>query len=230
MSKLLVVIDCQNDFIYGPLGTNEARRAVPYIVNKIENTDADCIVYTMDSPYEEALFKTDKGHHLLAEHCCFNTEGLNIIPEIEEIWQQKEKKPNIIYKNTFGTLFWETWLGDDIFDEIEIIGVNTDICVISNALILKSLCPDSIFVVDALCCAGTTSENHNSALKVMKACHMEILNWEEAMKPREEPFRDTYVGYWLACPNCGYEDNLASMKFCANCGQEIDRSELDEVG
>ena len=90
------------------------------------------------------------------------------------------------------------------FDEIEFIGVCTDICVVSNALILKSLCPESTFIVDAACCAGSTPDNHNAALKVMKSCHMEIQNWQEEMKPAE-PIRDTYVGYWITCPNCGYD-------------------------
>lgn len=224
MSKLLVVVDMQWDFVYGSLGTKEAQAIVPFVVEKIKNTDADCIVYTMDI-HDDSYMTTKEGKYLPVPHCFAGSGGSQIIPEIKELWN--DNKVNIVHKNTFGFYDWNGWLGNDDFDEIEFIGVCTDICVVSNALILKSLCPESTFIVDAACCAGSTPDNHNAALKVMKSCHMEIQNWQEEMKPAE-PIRDTYVGYWITCPNCGYENNLAEAKFCANCSQKFDRSELDD--
>ena len=225
MSKLLVVVDCQWDFIYGSLGTPEAQAIVPTLVEKIKNTDADCVVYTMDM-HNDNYANTKEGTYLPVPHCFAGTGGANIIPEIEELWG--DRRVNTVTKSTFGFYDWNNWLGDDDFDEIEFVGVCTDICVVSNALILKSICPEATFIVDASCCAGSTPEAHRCALQVMKSCHMEVQNWEESRKPVEPFVRDTYVGYWLTCPTCGYENNLAEAKFCANCSQKFDRSELDE--
>ena len=225
MSKLLVVVDCQWDFIYGSLGSPEAQAIVPALVEKIKNTDADCVVYTMDM-HDDRYMNTKEGKYLPVPHCFAGTGGADIIREIEELWG--DKRINAVTKETFGFYNWPDWLGNDYFDTIELIGVCTDICVVSNALILKSLCPESTFIVDAACCAGSTPDAHIAALKVMRSCHMEIQNWEEERKPVEPFVRDTYVGYWMTCPTCGYENNLAEAKFCANCGQKFDRSEMDE--
>lgn len=225
MSKLLVVVDMQWDFIYGSLGTPAAQAIIHAVVEKIKNTDADCVVYTMDI-HNDNYMETKEGKYLPVPHCFANTGGSQIIPEIQELWGGR--KVNTISKNTFGFYDWNGWLGDDSFDTIEFIGVCTDICVVSNALILKSICPESTFIVDAACCAGSTPEAHRCALQVMKSCHMEIQNWQEEMKPVGVPVRDTYVGYWLTCANCSYENNLAEAKICASCGQKFDRSELDE--
>ena len=171
MSKLLVVVDMQWDFVYGSLGTKEAQAIVPFVVEKIKNTDADCIVYTMDI-HDDSYMTTKEGKYLPVPHCFAGSGGSQIIPEIKELWD--DKKVNIVHKNTFGFYDWNGWLGSDDFDEIEFIGVCTDICVVSNALIIKSVFPDARVKVDPACCAGVTVESHEASLKTMAMCQVEV--------------------------------------------------------
>lgn len=170
MKKTLIVIDMQNDFVYGPLGTDEARAIVPNVKKKIEEYRErwDDIVFTMDIHYEDYL-ETHEGRYLPVEHCIEGTGMALVIPS--DRYAEAE-----FTKSTFGYNGWAHHRFVTESDMIELIGVCTDICVVSNALMLRSLCPEADITVDASCCAGTTPEKHKAALEVMKSCHIDIIN------------------------------------------------------
>ena len=181
MKKILVLIDCQNDFITGSLRNTKAIKAVPKIVKKIREFDGDAIIYTMDTDGENYL-DTKEGKVLDVEHCIKGTEGWEIQSEINsELIAAKLRNIHVfeIQKPTFGALN----LPDDISCvvgnkefEIEFVGFCTDICVISNVLLTKAHFYDKAnIVVDSTCCAGTSVENHNSALNVMRSCQIEVV-------------------------------------------------------
>ena len=177
MKKLLIVIDMQNDFVDGVLGTDEAQEIVPKIVEKIRNWDGD-IMFTKDTHYEDYL-QTREGCNLVIPHCIKGTEGHKLNPQIETAAQEyKMQNPahNIITKekNYFGE--FELLIGvPALYNEIEFVGVCTDICVISNAIIAKAYRPEAYIWVDASCCAGTTPEMHNKALDVMRSCQIGVV-------------------------------------------------------
>lgn len=175
MKRVLIVIDMQNDFIDGPLGTAEAQMIVPKVQAKIAKaaTSADTqIFFTKDTHWDNYL-KTPEGIALPIEHCIFNTEGWmihkGVFPEGME-----ESNVEIFYKYTFGFERWGRYIDPWITEEIELCGVCTDICVINNAIILKTIFPDIKIIVDASCCAGTSPEMHEAALRIMKQCQIEI--------------------------------------------------------
>ena len=168
MKKTLIVVDCQNDFISGALGTKEAQTIIPNIKKKIEEykTHGDEIIFTRDTHYDNYL-ETNEGKHLPIKHCIENTIGWEIPKEIDD------NTSIHVNKSSFGYRYWN----EDFyyFEEVEIIGLCTDICVVSNALILKSQFPGINITVDASCCAGTTPEKHKAALEVMKSCQINIM-------------------------------------------------------
>ena len=182
MKKYLFVIDMQRDFIDGALGTKEAVEMLPNAVEKIRAYAAnkDCrLIYTLDTHYSN-YYQTQEGRKLPVEHCMIDTPGWNLPSEIYvDIIKRGEMKsmPYMFQKSTFGLVDWKDALIDAIQkeDEIEIIGLCTDICVVSNALILKSTYPENRIVVDSSCCAGTTPENHKAALLTMKNCQIDII-------------------------------------------------------
>lgn len=169
MGKVLVVVDMQNDFVDGTLGTEEAVKIVPAVTDKVKAAinNNDMVVFTKDTHYSNYL-ETAEGKNLPVEHCIKGSKGWEIIPALNEYAQ------NVIEKNTFGS----TLLPDKVkeYDEIELIGLCTDICVISNALLLKAHFPEKDISVDASCCAGVTPESHNNALEAMKMCQIRINN------------------------------------------------------
>lgn len=181
MRKVLIVIDMQNDFVMGNLGTPEARDIVPKIKAKIEeeyNQSTNQIVFTQDS---HALRGWDDPEKIEMKnvpiHCVEGTPGWCIVDELFPFAN------NIIAKNNFGYLSWKTFFIDPDLSykrfpptSIEIVGVCTDICVISNALALRAIFPKAQIIVDASCCAGTTPEKHKAALEVMKSCCIEVIN------------------------------------------------------
>jgi nicotinamidase-related amidase len=171
MKKTLIVVDMQNDFVYGPLGTDEARAIVPNVKKKIEEYRErdDDIIFTLDW-HEDYYLDTHEGRYLPVEHCMADTDGSRIVNELE--MQDDEM---YVTKNAFGTYEWRWY--SHIFDgNAELVGVCTDICVVSNALILRSMYPEMDIAVDASCCAGTTPGKHKAALEVMKSCHIDIIN------------------------------------------------------
>lgn len=173
MKKILVVVDMQNDFIDGALGTAEAAAIVDKAVHKIRSYPADCIYATRDTHGKDYL-KTSEGKYLPVEHCVKGTKGWEIRQEAAEAMPQAV----IVDKPTFGSeelaqKLWEESQKDEI--EIELVGLCTDICVITNALLLKTRLPEVRISVDASCCAGVTPESHAAALLTMKMCQIEVV-------------------------------------------------------
>lgn len=166
MKKALIVIDMQNDFIDGSLGTLEAQAIVPNVKNKIAEYRAkgDEVIFTRDTHFADYL-KTNEGKHLPVKHCIEGTDGWQIADEVDV------KECTHINKPTFGYIGWARYN----FEKIEIVGLCTDICVVSNALILKALFPDAKITVDASCCAGVTPESHKAALTTMKMCQIDVI-------------------------------------------------------
>ena len=172
--KFLIVIDMQNDFIDGVLGTKEAQAIVPLACEKIRNFEGK-VIATMDT-HDENYLNTQEGKFLPVPHCIADTFGFGINDDIYEAICKKPRQ--IVTKHTFGNLNLPERiertanLCDDEVEAIELIGVCTDICVINNALILKAAFPEVPIIVDAACCAGVTPELHEAALKVMKSCQI----------------------------------------------------------
>lgn len=165
----------QNDFIDGSLGTKEAVEIVPEVVKKIKNFKGK-VYYTQDT-HEDDYLDTFEGHKLPVKHCIRGTIGYGLNKEIDKL--RKDKDSTIIEKGTFGSIELPEILRKEYaysLQEIELIGLCTDICVISNALILKAFFPETRIIVDAACCAGVTPQSHGNALDAMKMCHIEIIN------------------------------------------------------
>ena len=172
MKKLLVVIDMQNDFIDGALGTKEAQAIVPNVKAKIEEykNQGHDIIFTRDTHFDTYLC-TQEGKNLPVEHCISGTTGWKIT---EELCPDQVRTMRTIDKLSFGYSGW----GDYTlyrFDEIELCGLCTDICVVSNALIIKACPPETPVTVDARCCAGVTPETHQAALTTMKMCQINVI-------------------------------------------------------
>lgn len=173
MRKLLIVIDMQNDFIDGALGTQEAVDIVPKVVDKIKNWDGE-IITTQDTHYENYL-ETSEGKHLPVPHCIDGSEGHHINKDIFKALSASSQDRAYLDKPTFGSTALPEIIRGKRYDRIELIGVCTDICVVSNALILKANYPETEIFVDASCCAGTTKDNHAAAIQVMKMCQINII-------------------------------------------------------
>jgi len=175
--KILVVVDMQNDFITGSLGTPEAQAIVPKVVDKIREWDS-VILATMDTHGADYL-DTQEGKNLPVEHCMHRTEGQFIVEEVSDLlWD----KTQIFPKNTFGSVNLACGINDlykEGYVEVVLIGVCTDICVISNALLIKAFCPEIKITVDATCCAGVTPDSHKNALEAMKMCQINIVGEDE---------------------------------------------------
>lgn len=175
--KILVVVDMQNDFIGGALGTREAVAIVPKVVEKIKSFEGR-ILFTRDT-HEADYLGTQEGKNLPVEHCIRGTRGWELAPEIEKL---RTEEP--IDKPSFGSISLGTLLkaqdeelkkqGEPGIESITLIGLCTDICVISNAMILKAYLPEVPVIVDADCCAGVTPESHKNALEAMKVCQIKI--------------------------------------------------------
>lgn len=157
----------QNDFIDGSLGTKEAQAIVQKVAAKIREYQeaGDQIIFTRDTHGEDYL-ETPEGKKLPVEHCIKGTKGWMITDSLEVDGAEYIDKPN------FGWSHWNEWT----FDEIEMVGLCTDICVVSNALILKAEFPEVKITVDASCCAGVTPESHEAALLTMKMCQIDVIN------------------------------------------------------
>ena len=174
MRKILVIVDVQNDFVNGSLGTPEAVSIIPNLINKIKNWDGD-IIFTKDTHTDNYL-KTAEGKKLPVEHCIEGTNGHCINEDVFSAALNNMKiEFSVLAKRTFGsTALPEIIAGMDI-ESIELVGLCTDICVISNALILKAHYSEIPIIVDASCCAGVTPEKHRAALEVMKSCQIDVI-------------------------------------------------------
>lgn len=169
----LIVVDMQNDFVTGSLGTREAERIVAPVVHKASSFSGT-VLFTQDSHGEDYL-DTQEGKILPVKHCIVGTPGWQLVPELKEI-QEKEGLP-VYQKNTFGCLKLVQALQKDVWEgrvkSVELVGLCTDICVISNALLLKAHFPELPLFVDAACCAGVTPQRHEMALSVMESCQIQ---------------------------------------------------------
>ena len=165
MKKTLIVVDMQNDFIDMALGTKEAVAIVPRVKEKIGEyaKRGDEIIFTRDTHSDDYL-QTTEGKKLPVPHCIKGTKGWEIA---DGLYVEGSK---IIDKPNFG---WPHWKEEEL-EEVELIGLCTDICVVSNALIIKAAFPDAVVKVDASCCAGVTVESHHVALKTMEMCQVEV--------------------------------------------------------
>ena len=172
MQNVLIVVDMQNDFIDGALGTKEAVAIVPNVLEKIKNFDGP-VFFTRDTHTEDYM-NTQEGKNLPVPHCIKDTEGWEIRKELDAL-----RKTPAIDKVTFGSSLLPEILVPlnevNPIESITFIGLCTDICVISNAMLIKAFYPEYIIKVDASCCAGTTPENHKNALNVMKCCQIEVI-------------------------------------------------------
>ena len=173
MQNILLVIDMQNDFIDGALGTPEAVKIIDAVKEKIRSYPAENVIATMDT-HGENYMETQEGKNLPVPHCIRGTDGWQIRPELEEL---RVTEP--IDKGTFGSDELGKILRDlndeDPIGTITVIGLCTDICVISNALLAKAFLPEVPIEVDASCCAGVTPESHENALKAMASCQIRIV-------------------------------------------------------
>ena len=173
MQDILIVVDMQNDFIDGALGTAEAVAIVPKVADKIRNFSGR-IIFTRDTHGEDYM-DTQEGKNLPVPHCIKETEGWQISPMLQELC-----KEDPIDKVTFGSESLASILKkaneENSIGSITLIGLCTDICVISNALLIKAFLPEVPMVVDASCCAGVTPESHRNALAAMKICQIKIEN------------------------------------------------------
>ena len=174
MRKILIVIDMQNDFIDAALGTKEAVSIVEAVKEKIRSFPAEDVIATMDT-HDEGYMQTQEGKNLPVMHCIKGTDGWKIRPDIAELLTGAR----IFEKPTFGS----TALAADLKDlsekeeiELELIGLCTDICVVSNALLLKASMPEVKISVDAACCAGVTPQKHLAALETMRSCQIDVKN------------------------------------------------------
>lgn len=173
MSKVLIVVDMQNDFVTGSLGSEDAIKIVPNVVNKVESyiKNKEDIIFTKDTHFFN-YFETLEGKKLPIEHCAWGTNGWEIIPELKKYCSSYHNLVKI-EKETFGFDRWNNLLCKD--DEVELIGLCTDICVVSNALAIRMFFPDMKITADASCCAGSTPEKHKAALEVMKSCQIDVI-------------------------------------------------------
>lgn len=174
MRKLLIVIDMQNDFIDAALGTREAMDIVEAVKEKIRSYPAEDIIATMDT-HSADYMDTQEGRNLPVPHCIKGSEGWQIRPDIGRLLAGAK----VYEKPTFGSKAMAEdlkALAETEEVELELIGLCTDICVISNALLLKAYLPETPITVDAACCAGVTPEKHQAALETMRSCQIHVVN------------------------------------------------------
>lgn len=173
MQNILLVIDMQNDFIDGALGTKEAVAIVPNVKEKIEQFEGT-ILYTRDT-HETNYLETQEGKNLPVSHCIRGTNGWEISRQLPV-----DTEATIIDKETFGSKALGGILLDlnakEEVESITLVGLCTDICVISNAMIAKAYLPEAKIIVDASCCAGVSVQTHENALNAMEVCQIEVVN------------------------------------------------------
>lgn len=183
--KILVVVDMQNDFIDGALGTKEAIAIVPSVVEKIQTFDGEFAI-THDTHGSDYL-TTQEGVNLPVVHCVDQTTGWKLNDDVfgalNARFLESGARIEAFFKPTFGSTELADWIVQmdkkHGVEEVVLIGLCTDICVISNAMLIKAFAPEIKITVDAACCAGVTPESHTNALAAMKMCQINIEDWEE---------------------------------------------------
>lgn len=182
--KIVIVVDMQKDFIDGALGSAEALKIVDNCAEKIKaaNAAGDTVIFTRDT-HGENYMNTEEGKNLPVPHCIKGSDGWQITDELAGLITD----PIILDKETFGSRDLGMLVADKLaeggYDSIELFGLCTDICVISNALLVKAFCPDIPIYVDASCSAGVTPDSHDTAIKAMESCQIHVTG------KGEEPWR-----------------------------------------
>lgn len=194
--KYLIVVDMQHDFVDGSLGSDDAKAIVPAVAEKVKNFNGFIYFtkdthFTNESDYGPSYEKSLEGKLLPVKHCMLDdadvpTHGHHIVKEVFDALSENPHLAGykIVLKTTFGSMFLPVDINTDFamrcepinIESIEICGLCTDICVISNALILRAMYPNVPIIVDAKCCAGASREGHEAALKVMKSCQIDVVN------------------------------------------------------
>ena len=216
--RLLVLIDLQNDFFSGSLGSDYAISLIPRITEKIKNWEGD-IACTLDT-HDENYLKTREGKFLPIPHCKKGDWGWEIEPTIMKALQERikeGKKVIFIEKNTFGSVDLPAIVREGNYDYIELEGLVSEICDVSNAIILKAHFPETEIAVDEACCAGVTRAMHKAAMNVMKSCQIVILN--ETPSIAEEK----------GCVGCKYEGISHNNYPCCDCSRSSKDYYLKEV-
>ena len=173
MKKLLLVIDMQNDFVDGALGTKEAQSILPAVIERVRSFDGD-VIFTWDTHFD-IYMETQEGKNLPVLHCIKGTPGWELAPELEKLRQ--ERNAPVFDKLTFGCKELPAYLEEHYpegLESAEFIGVCTDICVISNALLVKAFFPELPVSVTASLCAGVSPQSHENALEAMKMCQIAV--------------------------------------------------------
>ena len=170
MSRLLVVVDMQKDFVDGALGSPEARAIVPDVLDKVKayRDAGDEVVFTLDTHGPDYM-DTMEGKKLPVPHCLKGTEGWELDSSLREFDGKRFEKV------TFGSPELAEYAAAAGYERIELLGLCTDICVISNALLIKAKTPEAEICVKADCCAGVTPQSHENALNAMKMCHIDVI-------------------------------------------------------
>lgn len=173
MKKALVVIDMQKDFIDGALGSPQAQAIVPKVVDKVKTyaSKGEKIILTMDT-HKEDYMETQEGEFLPVPHCLYGTDGWNITEALRNLFDISQF--TTFCKETFGSIELAQALKG--YDEIELVGLVSSICVISNALLIKAYWPEAKITVDAACTAGVSDDDYKASLCVMRMCHINIIN------------------------------------------------------
>lgn len=181
--KILIMIDMQNDFLTGVLGNGQTAAVVPAVCEKVRRYLAESkapLIYTMDTHVENYL-STQEGRNLPVTHCIKDSHGWQLDSRLKAITDSQPERTVKIEKGTFGAENLPECVKDisqqygEEIEEIELVGVCTDICVISNAMLLKAFFPETLITVDSSCCAGVTPQSHQNALEAMKMCHIRVI-------------------------------------------------------
>ena len=179
MKELLVVVDMQNDFVTGVLGTDEAKAIVPKVCEKIEGWQGD-IIMTRDT-HQDNYMDTAEGKMLPVPHCIQNSDGWQINEDVQKSYSKMNCAGSghffaMLNKPTFGSVVLSNVASDEQYDRIVLCGVCTGICVLSNAMLLRAVLPEAEIIVDAACCACVSPESHKTALNAMVPCNIKIIN------------------------------------------------------
>ena len=199
MKRFLFVIDMQNDFVDGSLGSAEAQRILPAVAAKIRAFEGERIVATLDTHFAETYAATLEGRKLPVPHCFDGSDGHKVNAVVRAALE--EKGYVAVKKYTFGALDAVNELKNELADtdpeeiEFEVIGLCTDICVVSNALLLRAAFPNSVIKVDAACCAGVTPELHKAALATMQSCQIDVI--DDARKAFDAAAQRDAIVEWI---------------------------------
>lgn len=174
MQNVLIVVDMQNDFIDGALGTAEAVQIVDNVVKKVKAFPGK-VIFTRDTHFADYM-ETQEGRKLPVPHCIEGTDGWQVCPALEELRKGCETFDKVTFGSRELGLAMAKWNEEETIGSVELVGLCTDICVISNAMVVKAFLPEAELTVDASCCAGVTPESHKNALEAMKVCQIRVIN------------------------------------------------------